>query len=599
MRKHHRKTVASFLVENIRPHGATLGGILMLLLGGIVTELLKPWPLKFVIDYLTAGSLDRHISTVTLPEAVTHSLPVFLLFIAGAILFIAVTDGVLRYYQTYLQKRVGSEIVARIRSRLFSHIQRLSLRFHYSRRTGEIVNRITQDTGYLETVFSESVSSLLKGILQIAGMAAIMLWMDWQMMLVALMLTPLLFWITVNFTRKIKKASRTQRRREGNLASIAQETISSIKVVKAYSREGYSEKVFENESLANLKASLAATHVEAKFMPVVQTVTAFGIVVVVCFGIYRVQAGILSPGDLWVFLSYLQAFYRPLKILSKQLHRLVQGQVRLEKIVELLQIEDSIEAHKGAVLTRVRGDLEFREVRFGYSPAVPVLNGITLQIRAGEKIAIVGPTGSGKSTLVSLLARLYDPTAGQILIDGRDIREFNPDSLREQISFVLQETLLFRTTIKENIAYGRLDASFDEIVEAAKRAKIHEYIMSLPDGYNTVIGERGITLSGGQRQRLAIARAVLRKARIIILDEPTTGLDPATEAELWQELKTLIQGKTTILISHQHGLALDMDRVYYLNQGQLQELSSHLPWPGVELVGAGSNGALLPWSTAH
>ncbi|MFQ5639871.1 MAG: ABC transporter ATP-binding protein [bacterium] len=573
-----RNDTLAFITENLKAHRRAFGSIVFLTLGAIIAELLRPWPLKFVIDYLIEGKSGRSSFGLALPAPLTDSVTPFLVFIASAILLIAVADGFITYYSTYLRKKMGGEIITRLRSRLFSHVQRLSLQFHYSLRTGDVVKRITNDTGYLQTVFSESLSALLKGSLLIVGMAAIMFWMDWQMMLVALILAPLLFWITVIFTKKIKKASRTQRHREGNLASIAQETISSIETVKTYCREKFSDELFDNESAANFDAALNATNVEAKYMPVVQVVTAFGVAVVVCFGVIRVQAGVLTAGDLWVFLSYLRAFYKPLKDLSRQLRRLVRGQVHWEKIAELLQTEPQTVSQVSAAAPKVRGNIEFQNVEFAYTGDVPVLNGVKLKIAAGEKVAIIGPTGSGKSTLVSLLAKLYEPTAGRILIDGHDIESFTAESIREQMSFVLQQTLLFRTSIRENIAYGRLDATFDEIVDAAKLAKIHDFMCDLPEGYDTIIGERGATLSGGQKQRIAIARAVLRDARIIILDEPTTGLDPATEQQVWEQLKSLTRDKTTILISHQHRLAMDMDTIFHLQNGKITELDESAPF---------------------
>ncbi|MFQ5649825.1 MAG: ABC transporter ATP-binding protein [bacterium] len=567
-----RKYTFAFVAENLEAHRRAFGSIFFLTLGAILAELLKPWPLKFVIDYLVEGQPGRGGVGLALPAVLTDSVPAFLAFIAAAILLIAVADGVITYHSTYLQKKTGGEIITRLRSRLFSHVQRLSLQFHYSLRTGEVVKRITNDTSFLEGVFSESLSGLLKGTLLILGMAAIMFWMDWQMMLVALILAPLLFYITMIFTRKIKRAARTRRHREGNLASIAQETFSSIETVKTYSREKFTDELFEHESEANLEAALNASNVEAKFMPVVQVVTAFGVVVVICFGVIRVKAGVLTPGDLWVFLSYLRAFYKPLKDFSRQLRRLVRGQVHWEKIAELLQTEPQSDSQTSRIAPKLRGNIAFQHVHFAYDGDVPVLNDLTLEIAAGEKVAIVGPTGSGKSTLVSLLAKLYDPTAGRILIDGHDLGAFTADSIRGQLSFVLQQTLLFRTSIRENIAYGRLDATREEIVAAAKLARIHDFVCRLPQGYETIVGERGATLSGGQRQRLAIARAILRDAQIIVLDEPTTGLDPATEAEVWDQLRILTRNKTTILISHQHQLALEMDKIYCLERGEISEL---------------------------
>ncbi|RMD95177.1 MAG: ABC transporter ATP-binding protein [Calditrichaeota bacterium] len=561
-----------YIFKNVIKYRRAFSLVFFLIFFGICIELLKPWPLKFVIDYLTSGKLGRKSLGLALPANITESVTTFLIFIASVILILAILDALVSYYTTYLQRKTGTEIITRLRSRLFSHVQRLSLQFHYKRRTGEMVKRITHDTEYLEAVFSESLASLLKGSLQILGMAIIMFWMDWQMMLVALILTPLLLWIMLIFTREIRKASRVQRHREGNLAAIAQETFSSIEIVKTYNRERFVDELFDQESVANYQAALNATNVEAKFMPVVQVVTAFGVVVVVCFGVLRVQAGVLTAGDLWVFLSYLKAFYKPLKDFSRQLRRLMRGQVRWEKIEELLN-EPPCSGEPGTIRApELRGNIEFDHVHFAYADGLPVLKGICLKIHAGEKVALVGPTGSGKSTLVSLLAKLYVPQAGRILVDDQDLRDFTADSVREQMSFVLQETLLFRTTIRENIAYGRLDASFGEIVQAAKMARIHDFILSLPDGYETIVGERGVTLSGGQRQRISIARAILRNAQIIILDEPTTGLDLITAREVWKALTILTRNKTTILISHQPQLALEMDTIYHLEKGEIVEI---------------------------
>lgn len=298
---------------------------------------------------------------------------------------------------------------------------------------------------------------------------------------------------------------------------------------------------------------------------------AVSLATVVCFGVVRVRAGVLSAGDLWIFLSYLRGLRGPIKELSKGLRRVSRTHARWERIQQLFETEAPAEDPGLAVAPRLAGHISVRDVDFSYAGQALVLREVDLEIRAGEHVALIGPTGAGKSTLVSLLAGLYAPTRGTIALDGHDLRSLRGSSVREQIAFVLQETVLFRTSIRENIAYGRLDASFDEIKAAAGAARIHDFIVGLPDGYDTVVGERGATLSGGQRQRIAIARALLRDARILILDEPTTGLDTSTERDVWEQLRALMHGRITILISHQLRLAGEMDRVLHLDRGRLVE----------------------------
>ena len=558
------------LLEYVRPYWAWLVLIVVLILGEVGTDLLRPWPLKFVIDYLTKADGAGIGRRVGLPPWLWGSLPRFLTFVSGSLVLIAVAEGLFSYYSTYLQTKVAGQIATAIRRRLFAHIQRLDLQFHYTRPTGELVNRLLSDVRQIESFFNDSAGSLVEVAASLIGMITVLLWMDWQLTLIAVAVGPFVYWVTASFTTVIKRTSRVQRQCEGQLAAIAQETLSAIEIVKAYSREAFSDDLFERQSADNLKATLAAAAVEAKFSPVVRALMAAGIAIVVCFGVVRVRAGILSAGDLWVFLSYLRGMRGPIRDLSKNLRALARTQVRWERVHELLEMRSPTDDAR-VVAPRFAGHITFTDAGFAYAAETPVLRGVTLDIPAGERVAIIGQTGAGKSTLVRLIAALHEPTCGQVAIDGHDLRTLKPDSVRQQIAFVLQDTVLFRTTLRENIAYGRLDATFDEIVAAATAARIHDFIAQLPQGYDTEVGERGATLSGGQRQRVAIARALLRDARILILDEPITGLDPETAREVWEELKTLMEGRTTVLISHQPHLALDMDRIYQLIDGRLVE----------------------------
>jgi ABC-type multidrug transport system fused ATPase/permease subunit len=556
------------MLGHLRPHKAQVAVILFLVVAETAADLLKPWPLKFVIDYLTQGRGAGRAAPVPLLAWAWASTAPFLGFIAASILLIAVADGVISYYDTVLRARLAGQAGTGLRCRLFAHVQRLDMQFHDTRRTGDLINRVVSDVSQIEEFLGDTLTSLVRVMVALVGMTAVLLWMDWQMTLVSLILSPAIFWATASFTRAIKQASRLQRRREGNLASIAQEAFSSIQLIKAFGREAFTDELFQRESAANLKASVDTAAAEARFLPIVQVLMAMSLATVVCFGVVRVRAGVLSAGDLWIFLSYLRALRSPIKELSKGLRRVSRTEARWERIQQLLETSAPAEDEALARAPRLEGHISMRDVDFSYAGHPPVLRNVDLEIHAGERIALIGPTGAGKSTLVSLLAGLYTPTRGTVALDGHDLRTLRPSSVREQIAFVLQETVLFRTSLRENIAYGRLDASFEEIVAAARAARIHDFIRGLPDGYDTVVGERGATLSGGQRQRVAIARAILRDARILVLDEPTTGLDPATEREVWGQLRALMYGRTTILISHHLRLAREMDRVLHLVEGR-------------------------------
>jgi ABC-type multidrug transport system fused ATPase/permease subunit len=558
------------MLEHLRPHKVQVAFVLLLVVAEVATDLLKPWPLKFVIDYLSHGHGGAEpAAPVGLLAWAWASTVSFLAFIGASILLIAVADGVVSYYDTFLRAQVAGQIGVGLRCRVFAHVQRLGMQFHDTRRTGDLINRVVSDVSQIEEFLADTVTSLVRVMVALVGMTTVLLWMDGQMTLVALTLSPLIFWATASFTHAIKQASRAQRRREGNLASIAQEAFSSIQLIKAFGREAFTDELFQRESAANLKASVDTAAAEARFLPIVQVLMAVSLATVVCFGVIRVRAGVLSTGDLWIFLSYLRGLKGPIKELSKGLRRVSRTQARWERIQQLLEVDSPTEDEALASAPRLEGHISVRDVDFSYMGHAPVLRDVDLEIRAGERVALVGPTGAGKSTLVSLLAGLYTPTSGAIALDGHDLRTLRSSSVREQIAFVLQETVLFRTSLRENIAYGRLEASFEEIVAAARAARIHDFIQGLPDGYETVVGERGATLSGGQRQRIAIARAILRDARILILDEPTTGLDPATEREVWDQLRALMHGRTTILISHHLRLAHEMDRVLHLSEGRI------------------------------
>ena len=432
------------------------------------------------------------------------------------------------------------------------------------------MTRLTGDINLMRDLMVNTFIHLSDSLLLIVGMIGIMLWMDWQLTLVALAVIPALMLTTGKFSRELKGATRKQRRREGKIADILAETISTAKVIQAFGRESHEEKRFSRESGSTLKAGIVATRLEYRLNLVVQTIIGAGTALVFWFGVQRVQSGVLTPGDLLVFGAYLTTLYKPIRKLASFSGRIAKAAACGERVVDTLEIEPDIQDAPDAMhAPRFRGEIALDKVAFGYRDGEPVLRELSLRIVPGEKVALVGESGSGKSTVVNLLLRFYDPSAGSVRIDGEDVRRFTLTSLRRQIAVVLQESVLFNTTIRDNIAYGRLDASQEDIEAAAQAANIDGFIESLPDGYDTIVGERGALLSGGQRQRIAIARAIIQDARIIVLDEPMTGLDAKSEAKVEEAMRRLVATKTCILITHDLRAAGAADRILRIRRRRI------------------------------
>src|SRR6266850_1755357 len=441
-------------------------------------------------------------------------------FAVLAVLLIAIFGALSSYFEKYLTTSVGQWVMHDLRRVLYSHIQRLSLSFHDQKRTGDLISRVTSDIDAVQNLISQVLLGMLVNILTLVGMVIVMFYLNWEFTLIALMVAPGLFLVVYHFTHRIKKASRAVRRKEGEVVSVLEEVLSSIRVVKAFAREDYEQRRFERESRENVELALQARNVKAKLPPIVELIVAGGTCLVLWFGARLVLSGGLTSGELLVFLLYLGKMYKPMRELSKMTDTISKASVGWERIREVLEDETQVRDLPGAKpAPRFKGKIEFDHVSFSYEGGPPVLEDLNLKIGPGQLVALVGPTGVGKTTIVSLLPRFYDLTSGEIRIDGTDIRRFRIKSLRRQISFVLQETLLFRAPVWQNIAYGKPEAGRDEIIRAAKLAYADEFIEQMPDGYDTMIGERGVTLSGGQRQRVAIARAIIRDAPILVLDE--------------------------------------------------------------------------------
>jgi ABC-type multidrug transport system fused ATPase/permease subunit len=548
----------------VLPHWPAVAFALLLLTGETAMDLLKPWPLKLTFDVI----LRR--------QSLEGRTLYLLVGISGLVVAIAVLEGFLGYLAAYYLNRAGRTVVFDLRTALFNHIQRVSLQFHDRKSTGDLMTRITSDVKVLRDAMTESVAEILKSILFLIGMGAILFWLDWQLSAALIAATPALFVVLSVYSSRVKEQSRVERKREGALASVVHETLGTIRMTRVFSQEEAARRKFHSESVASLESGLAATMSGERFSWMVDVLGGVVTAVVLGLGAQRVMTGAITSGSLIVFVSYVRSFYKSLKTTAKHTTRLTKASVQVERVAEVLDVKEGVTDRPDArPAPRFEGLIEFRRVRFEYEAGHSVLKGIDLSIPAGQVTAIVGPTGSGKSTLVSLIPRLYDPTEGDVLIDGCDIRAWTLASLRSQISVVLQESVLLQASVRENIAYGRPAAPADEIVAAACAANAHEFIVALPDGYDTELGERGETLSGGQRQRIAIARALLRNAPIVILDEPLAGLDAVAAAAVTTALEQLMKQKTVILITHQLSMVQRAHKVVVLTDGLIAQQGSH------------------------
>jgi subfamily B ATP-binding cassette protein MsbA len=563
------------ITDLLFPHWFSLTLAFIAVIGESVTDLLEPWPLKIVFDYVFGSK--RMTGWLVGPVSWIGTDKVAILnFAVLAVLVIAVFGALSSYCEKYLTTSVGQWVMHDLRRVLYSHIQRLSLSFHDQKRTGDLISRVTSDIDAVQNLISQVMLGLLVNVLTLIGMTAVMFYLNWEFTLIALTVAPGLFLVVYYYTHRIKKASRALRLKEGQVVNVLEEVLSSIRVVKAFAREDYEQKRFEKESRASVEAALQARSIKAKLPPLVEIIVACGTCLVLWYGARLVLKGALTPGELLVFLLYLGKMYKPMRELSKMTDTISKAQVGWERIREVLenemQVRDLPRAKRAPLF---KGRIEFDHVDISYEGGRSVLRDINFDIKPGQLAALVGPTGAGKTTIVSLLPRFYDLTSGQIRIDGVDVRQFKIKSLRQQISFVLQETLLFRATVAQNIAYGKPEATTEEIIRAAKAANAHEFIEEMPDGYDTMIGERGVTLSGGQRQRLTIARAIIRHSPILILDEPSAGLDAESEQLVFDALGNLMEGKTSIVIAHRLATVRRADVIFVIEDGRVAEQGTH------------------------
>jgi subfamily B ATP-binding cassette protein MsbA len=560
----------------LRPHFKSLALGVVVVAGGSVADLLQPWPLKIIIDTVLKGRSGKGwLNDLVIDFAGNDPLAI-LRFAALAVLAIAALGAGCSYAEKSLTTTIGQKVLHELRRTLYAQIQRLSLSYHDRKQTGDLISRVTGDIDSVQSFLASGLLSTLVSLLTLLGMIGVMFSISWRFTLIALSIVPLLFAVVFTYTRKIKKASRAVRKKEGEMVSIIHEVFSAVRVVRAFAREDYEQRRYEVESMESVGIALRARGLKAKLSPTVEMIVACGTCMVLWFGARMVLDGSLSTGSLIVFVLYLGKMYKPMQELSKMTDTYTKAAVAWERIQEVLLTKRDVEDVPGALPAPLfRGAIEFDRVSFSYDPKTPVLRDVTFRIEPGEMAALVGHTGSGKSTITSLVARFYDPTSGRVLIDGYDIRKLQQTTLRQQISFVLQETMLFHGTIATNIAYGKSGARMDEIVRAAQLANAAEFIDRMADGYDTIVGERGVTLSGGQKQRIAIARAIIRNLPILILDEPTSGLDAESEQLVFEALDRLMEGKTSIVIAHRLATIRRAGRIFVIEGGAIAETGRH------------------------
>jgi ATP-binding cassette subfamily B protein/subfamily B ATP-binding cassette protein MsbA len=549
---------------------AAMGGLVLTLLS-IAASLLQPWPMKVIVDSIL-GSAPMPAWLATFADNKTAALVV----VCVALLAIHVLRGGLSAWGTTYLVRAGLRMTQELRFRVYEHLQKLSLVFHDNRAVGDSIYRVTWDTQSIQTIFNGGLIPLVASVATLLGMTIIMLRFDVVLTLLALAVAPPLALIIKHYNRRIGDVSVEYYTRESKVSAMIQESLSAIRTIQAFAREEDEVRRFGAGAAQSVDANVRMTKVQVMSSFVVGLITAVGTVAMIWIGGQRVLAGRLSIGELLVFISYVGMLYGPMSTVSG-IATAIQGALTpFRRVVEILETKPTIrDTPEARPLVRCDGVVRFENVWFGYDPDRPVLKGIDFEARPGQMVALVGPSGVGKSTLLSLLLRFYDPQKGRVLFDGHDIREFQYRSLRRQIGIVPQEPVLFSTAVRDNIAYGRSEATLDEIVEAAREAEADEFVRAMPQGYETPIGERGVTLSGGQRQRLALARAFLKGSPVLILDEPTAALDSETEAAVLRSLERLRKGHTIFVVAHRLSTVRQADLLLVMHDGQIVERGRH------------------------
>lgn len=496
--------------------------------------------------------------------------------LAGGVVVLVLIKGAFSYARHYLMAFTGQRVVVRLRNQLYEQLQRMSLSFHESHRTGELLARITNDVGLIQASISSGLADLLYQSLYLAGVLAALFYLHWRLALLTLTIFPLAAFVVARAGERIRGVSRRVQEKVADLTAVLHENLAGIRVIKAFTMEEREAARFAGENEASFRAVMRSEQALAALGPLIEQIFTVALALVIWYGGAEVIKGRLEASELLTFFTLIAMAGSPLTALTNTFSGFQQALTASERVFQVLDAEPDIkDAPEATALPRLSGRVEFRDVTFAYREGQPVLSHVNLDVQPGEVVALVGPSGAGKTSLVNLIPRFYDPTEGQILVDGHDLRTVTAASLRSQIGLVPQETLLFSVSIRENIAYGRPGATEEEIVAAAKAANAHDFITALPNGYDTLVGERGATLSGGQRQRIAIARAILRDPRILILDEATSALDTESERLIQEALERLMKGRTTFVIAHRLSTIQNAHRIVVLAEGEIREQGTH------------------------
>jgi ABC-type multidrug transport system fused ATPase/permease subunit len=573
--KYFRATVYARLVLYLRPYKLPMVVVLLILLAQVGVTLAEPWSMKFLVD--------NGVNGLPLPAWVRQLFP-FLPGNAAAIVVFAVLFGIVVYLVgivltiagDYLKARVNDGMILAFQADLFNHLQRLSFTYHDQTSVGDSLYRLNNDTGFISTHLWGNFRHLLTSGLTLTAMFWFVLWKDWQLALLSLAIAPVLYGSVWFYGKYFRVKSKRVKGMESESQTVLQEVLSCLRVVKAFGQEDREQRRFEEKGWAALYARLRLSLEQSLFSSGVGFATKLSRGVILLVAGLHVLNGRLSVGDLWVILSYVSQIQGPMEDIGQTLSDMQLSMASAERVLEVLDTEPDIKDRPGAKsLERVHGAFSLSDVNFAYLPGHPVLHHVNLDVRPGKVIAIVGPTGAGKTTLANLIARFYDPATGGVTLDGHDLRDLTVKTLRDNIALVIQEPILFSTTIRENIAYGRPSATMDEIEAAARAANAHDFITKLPRGYESQVGERGLRLSGGERQRIAVARAFLKGAPVLILDEPTSSVDSRTEEVIIDALDRLMEGRTTFIIAHRLSTIRRADQILVIDHGRIVEQGTH------------------------
>ena len=547
------------LLAYIKPYTRRLALAVICIIMAAGANLYLPWIIKDMID-----------------DVLMSKDMLMLNLIAAGILIVMFTRGVFYYGQSYLVSYVGQRVIIDVRSVLFRKFQKMPLSYYDKQQTGTVMSYITNDVAVMQSAIVDNLIELVTEGSILIGSLAMMVYLDWKLSLLTLMTIPLVGFAMKIFGRKLKRSSTVIQERAAEITSLLQESISAIRVVKSFVRETYEIRRFEEQNWRNFQAAMKNVKLTSLLTPTVEFLAAIAVTFIVWFGGYEVVNEVITAGELVAFLTYAVNLANPVKRLSRVYAAIQKAMAAAERVFSIMDLDEIITDKPGAkALPQIKGQVEFKDITFSYKEGQPALQHISLKAEPGQMIALVGPSGSGKSTIANLIPRFYDVDSGTITIDGHDIRDVTSDSLREQIGLVPQETMLFSTTVMENIRYGRLEATDEEVIEAARAANAEEFIKELPEGYDTKLGERGLNLSGGQRQRLAIARAILKNPRVLILDEATSALDTESEKIVQDALDKLMVGRTSFVIAHRLSTIFNADQIFVVENGHLREHGTH------------------------